>query len=658
MERADGGARGSTAAGVVAVAKQTTPRRARAIVLFVVVLMVIACFAAAGIGQMGAYVGTPRHDDDVSLTGWKGDGGEVMDRTPGEPYLEEGTVIQLKERKMGSPAEEEGKDGEEQVQEQEEEDVGGEGKANTDTTEDATEDTTTTTTTTTTSSEKLEGASVDESPPPFLAGLSDEEKVRFAPFAGDAGIKLDRWGIGGPTKGGIINETGTAGYAPYVHRPQTRIVKKGLWVTLERMLGDSGETVAKGKKGGGVYPSLRPSFANHEAYYKSKGCFGTCAERGVMSDVPAVNLKGVTCKDMPELVPYNFVPTAHEDLKIMKKMLACGIPFAYVRWTDGAGHVLRGSVRMGTVLRGRMDAEMKAKVQAKTANGWLTGAPLDQLVRDTWLALNVSHPRYMLAMPIPTCLEGMHDERMTGGTAALRWLDFYITGNEKTSAKNELTKSSPSEFFEGKFMPSLARWSYSSLFTHQLGAEALPVLRALAKRKGTVVIASEGVKMKAEKLKLGWDVYAMPPELYLDWEGEMRAKHIEKMTTMAKESKGRVFLCSFSAVCAIFFHRMWEVSQDNWYIVVGTALDALLGDKTRSWIDNKCTKLAKECTMYRSTYHWGTWNGFNGGIIPHAAGSWTRKTGCKARQPFSVQYVVPRPNVEKVLPLPVAASPG
>ena len=340
------------------------------------------------------------------------------------------------------------------------------------------------------------------------------------------------------------------------------------------------------------------------------------------------------------------LPTAHEDLKIMKKMLACGIPFAYVRWTDGAGHVLRGSVRMGTVLRGRMDSAMKAKVKTKTSNGWLRGAPLEQLVRDTWLALNVSHPRYMLAMPVPTCLEGIHDERMTGGTAALRWMDFYVTGNEKTSAKGELTKASAKEFYEGKFMPSLARWSYSSLFTHQLGAEAIPILKALVKRKGTVVIASEGVKAKAEKMKLGWDVYAMPPELYLDWEGETRAKHIETMIAMAKESKGRVFLCSFSAVCAIFFHRMWEVSQDNWYIVVGTALDALLGDKTRSWIGNQCTKLGKECTMYRSTYHWGTWNGFNGGIIPHAAGSWTRRTGCGARQPFSVQFVAPPPGTK------------
>ena len=94
---------------------------------------------------------------------------------------------------------------------------------------------------------------------------------------------------------------------------------------------------------------------------------------------------------------------------------------------DWAGHVLRGSVRMGTVLRGRMDAAMKAKVKERAPNGWLQGAPLDNLVRDTWLALNVSHPRYMLAMPVPACLEGIHDEKFTGGTAALRWTDFYIT---------------------------------------------------------------------------------------------------------------------------------------------------------------------------------------------------------------------------------------
>ena len=57
-------------------------------------------------------------------------------------------------------------------------------------------------------------------------------------------------------------------------------------------------------------------------------------------------------------MPYNLVLTAREELKVMKQMLACGIPFAYVRWTDGAGHVLRGNVKMSTVLRGRMTPAM------------------------------------------------------------------------------------------------------------------------------------------------------------------------------------------------------------------------------------------------------------------------------------------------------------
>lgn len=471
------------------------------------------------------------------------------------------------------------------------------------------------------------------------AHADDDDAERYAPFAGDEGKKLERWGIGGPEKGGIANETGAAGYAPYLHRPQERIMKNGQWVALERMLGAKAAPVKKGKPS--LYAGLKTSFDNHETFYKAKGCFGTCAQRGVAADAPAENLEGVKCKDLPTLVPYNMLPTAKEDLKVMKKMLACGIPFAYVRWTDGAGHVLRGSVRMATALRGRMNAEMRAKVARVAPGGWLRGKPLENLVRDTWLSLNVSHPRYFLGMPIPACLEGLHNERLTGGTAALRWVDFYITGNEKTQSKGKLMKSTPNEYFEGKFMPSLARWSYSSLFTHQNGDEALAMLKALAKRKGTVVIASHGLKATAEKKKLGWDVYGMPSELYLEWEGETRENHIAAMVKMAKESKGRVFLCSFSAVCAIFFHRMWEVSQDNWYIVTGTALDAIAGDDTRSWIHNKCTKLGKECTFYRSTYHWGTFNGFNGGIIPHATGSWKRKTGCSARQPFSVEFIRP-----------------
>ena len=327
-----------------------------------------------------------------------------------------------------------------------------------------------------------------------------------------------------------------------------------------------------------------------------------------------------------------------QQLRLMKKMLACGIPFAYVRWTDGAGHVLEGKVKMNTALRGRMDSVMRARVKKLAPNGWLQGEPLQNLVRDTWSALNISHPRFMLGMPIPACLEGMHDEKMTGGTAALRWVNFYITGNQKFMTKNKLTKEL-TEFYEGKFFPSLARWSYSSLFTHQNGVEALVMLKSLASRKDTVIIASEGVKKQVRSKKLGWNVYAMPSELYLEWKGKTRVDHIEKMVNMAKASSGWVFLCSFSAICAIFFHRMWEVSQDNWYIVVGTALDAVLGENTRSWISRPCTKLGKTCTFYRSTHHWGSWNGFNGGIIPHMGGTWTRYTRCRAKSQFNIQFI-------------------
>ena len=250
MEQQRLGARGAVVAGVPA---KQTPRRARAIALFIVLILVIASVAVTGIGHLEAYVGTPRHDDDASSST-----GE-MDRTPiAEPYLEDGTVIQLKERKMGSPApeeEEEAKGAEKPEPEEEEEeprdreekeDVGGEVKANGEATEENTEDTTTT-------SEERKGASASPSPLSF-AGLSDEDKVRMAPFAGDAGVRLDRWGIGGPAKGGVANETGDSGYAPYVHRPQTRLAKKGQWVTLERMLRDSGETAARAKKGGGGVP--------------------------------------------------------------------------------------------------------------------------------------------------------------------------------------------------------------------------------------------------------------------------------------------------------------------------------------------------------------------------------------------------------------------
>ena len=138
-------------------------------------------------------------------------------------------------------------------------------------------------------------------------------------------------------------------------------------------------------------------------YYKERGCFGLCAKFGVVANDPTFKnySSGKQCEGLQ--VPYNMLLTAKEDLRLMKKMLACGIPFAYVRWTDGAGHVLEGKVKMDTALRGRMDSVMRARVKKLAPNGWLQGEPLQNLVRDTWSALNISHPRFMLGMPIPAC---------------------------------------------------------------------------------------------------------------------------------------------------------------------------------------------------------------------------------------------------------------
>ena len=98
-------------------------------------------------------------------------------------------------------------------------------------------------------------------------------------------------------------------------------------------------------------------------------------------------------------------------------------------------------------------------------------------------------------------------------------------------------RASATDYFEGKYMPSLARWSYSSLFTHQNGPEAQGMLKALVKRPGTLIIASDGIKRKVAQMKLGWKVYAMPSELYLNWEGATREAHIAAMVAMAKSSK-------------------------------------------------------------------------------------------------------------------------
>ena len=258
-----------------------------------------------------------------------------------------------------------------------------------------------------------------------------------------------------------------------------------------------------------------------------------------------------------------------------------------------------------------------------TEGGMLSGNPLKILQADTWASFNVTHPRFLHAMPAPACLEGMLNEKVTGGTAAVRWLNYFATGGVRIVAKGK-NPTDLNSIQEGKYFPSMSRWSYSSLFTHQHGGEAREMLRKLARRPGTVVIGSEQVANHVKRQKLGWTVYALPSDLYLKWEGATRDKHIAAMKEYARSSKGRVFLCAFDVICGIFFQYMWEVSQDNWYLTLGAALDGLIGSGSRSWINNPCTKLGSKCTMFRSSYHWDHWTLKNGGLIPHAAGAWKK----------------------------------
>lgn len=218
---------------------------------------------------------------------------------------------------------------------------------------------------------------------------------------------------------------------------------------------------------------------------------------------------------------------------------------------------------------------------------------------------------------------------LAGGTAAVRWVSFFATGGKRIVSKGPLWKQTRlEELEEGSYFPSLSRWSYSNLFTHQNGDEARAMLKQLVKRKGTIVIGSEQVaKFNADK-KLGWSVYALPSDLYLHWHGAVRQKHIHAMITLAKESTGRVFLCAFDVICGIFFQYMFQVNNLNWYLTLGAALDGLIGSSSRSWISNKCTKLGSKCTFFRSTYHWGSFTPNNGGVIPHSMGSVLKHTQC------------------------------
>lgn len=267
------GARG--AAG--APAKQPTTRRARAIVLFSLIACVVLACTYAVVGMSSSF--TPRGGGDADV---EGDG----DTTRAEselPPLEDGTVIMLKERVMGSRVEGGASDGDGGTSDEEasadnadaarstpepepetEPEPEPEPEANKTTPEEETE---------TETAGKAEAEAEAETMTataeiPKSAAMSDDEMARFAPFADDAGKKLVEWGIGGPAKGGVANETGAAGYAPYLHRPQSVLPKKGQWVALERMLDSSAVPGKKGRPS--LFSSLLPSFQNHETYHRQR----------------------------------------------------------------------------------------------------------------------------------------------------------------------------------------------------------------------------------------------------------------------------------------------------------------------------------------------------------------------------------------------------
>jgi hypothetical protein len=233
----------------------------------------------------------------------------------------------------------------------------------------------------------------------------------------------------------------------------------GVVVPAERLIGAK----LKGNRGQGE-GSLLSSFRNHEKFYATHGCGRLCAKIGVVvreKHLP-VNLKGERCPRIKELVPYNFLPGYKEELQIVKEMLKCGIPFAMVRWTDGAGQLFKGTVNMKTVLRGKSTLShmtihtMQNKcfyVPTNTHNLWsfMHATSILMVLRD-WkylkmcylqltsirtlirgrsdfkggtsgmlsgqqlvqLQLDVSHPRFFQAMPMPACLEGMFNEKVTG----------------------------------------------------------------------------------------------------------------------------------------------------------------------------------------------------------------------------------------------------
>jgi len=298
---------------------------------------------------------------------------------------------------------------------------------------------------------------------------------------------------------------------------------------------------------------------------------------------PRSSLTGEVCdmrgsSFLPHFAPYNLVGTYQEELHKLKSLLMCTAAFAFVRYNDGERDAIRGTMPWKRIYKG-LDAA-KAK-QFQTTND-----AIKQLSDDLLHVLQFQDSRFIIALPIPSCAEGLVDEYKSGG-GNRRFLSYFSFKQDGVNVTRQ-----------GAFHP----WSYSTLFSHRGGRALISFMQRIFARNNTVVVANQNVRTQAQRKKLSWAarVETFPSNLPQVWTGDTRQMWLNKAKDLAAPG-GRVIVVALGTVSKVIIHEMFQHNPQNSYIDIGSLIDGLIGVQSRAWLSTQCQKLGRYCTETRWT---------------------------------------------------------
>lgn len=271
--------------------------------------------------------------------------------------------------------------------------------------------------------------------------------------------------------------------------------------------------------------------------------------------------------------PLNLLLRYREEFTLLRRLIGCKAAMAYTRWNDAERDAMKAGVRV--------DRFAKGAKKSKGATG--------QLKSDMGDAIRHADPRYLIALPFPSCTEGIENERKSGG-GLLRWANYFVTRH-------------PALDGSGQAPPAFA-WSYSTLFSHRNGGFARRYVASLMRDPDTSVICSEkNANAARRKFKQGDPerFVGFPADLVTRWYGKTRDEFLQKAEDLAAPG-GRVFIFSLGPLANVLISHMWNKHPNNTYVDVGTSIDFALGASSRAWMYNRCQRLSKSCSDARWTY--------------------------------------------------------